>query len=155
MSDQEEVTEDDILKRLEDDNRDYAVHWLRQHWDGGWSSSKMNKHHKAFKYGKPDEYGHRDVIKVDFSKVHGKDRKHIKFHWKQNEKAVRSQMEMWNRYVGKNVLYVHARLGSTNWSSYEIDTKHPMYLEHIDDAFDTSYCDIYYDLDKGVSNEGQ
>ena len=149
MKDEELITDEDMEKRIFKEKNDYAINWLKQHSDCCWSSRKANKKHKSFVYGK-NENGERTVIGVDFSKVHGKDRKHIKYHWKMIRKAFTDQYEMWNRYVGKNVLYVHARLGSTNWSDYKIDEKHPMFLEHIDDAWDTSYCDIYYDLDKGV-----
>ena len=56
---------------------------------------------------------------------------------------------MFNSYVGKDVLYVHARQGGGNRDYYPIDTKHPMYLSDCDDYWDSTYCDIYYDLGKG------
>lgn len=149
MKEEELITDEDIQKRISEEKTDYAVDWLRQHCDWCWSSTKADKRHKSFVYGK-DENGERTVIGVDFSKVHGKDRKHIKHHWKMIRKAFTDQYEMWNRYVGKNVLYVHARQGGGNRSWYPIDTSHPMYLEDIDDAWDKTYCDIYYDLEKAL-----
>ena len=151
MKEEEVVTDEDAKKRIESEKTEYAITWLQQRMDWCWSSDRADRHHKSFIY-KKDESGERKPVAVDFSKVHGKARKHIKFRWKQITKAFTEQFDVWNKYVGKNVPYVHARLGSTNWSDYKIDTTHPMFLEHIDDAWDTSYCDIYYDLDKGISD---
>ena len=146
MSDEKIITDEEMKERIAEEQKEYAINWLKQHEDNCWCSWKDKKNHKAFIYGK-DENGDRVVVAINFSKVHGKDRKHIKHHWKMIRKAFTDQYKMWNKYVGKNVLYVHARLGSTNWSDYKIDENHPMFLEYIDDAWDTSYCDIYYDLD--------
>lgn len=145
MKDEEVVTEKEILDLIEIEKREYAINWLKQHCDWCWSSDKENKRHKAFIYGK-NEIGEKDIIKIDFSKVHGKDRKHIKYHWKLIVRAFNAQYEVWNRYVGKNVLYVHAKKGSDS----DIDKTHRMFLEIVDDAWDGNYCDIYYDLDSRV-----
>ncbi len=151
MSDEKIITDEETNERISEEQKEYAIGWLKQHCDWCWSSWKEHKRHKSFIYGK-NERGERVVVDVDFSKVHGRDRKHIKHHWKMIAKRYISQYEVWNKYVGKNVLYVHARLGSSNWSDYKIDEKHPMFLERIDDAWDSSYCDIYYDLDmKGAA----
>ena len=63
-------------------------------------------------------------------------------------KRVKKQYGIYNKYVGKNVLYVHARVGGANWDFFGMDeiTKHPLYLERIDDFFDSTYCDIYFKL---------
>lgn len=60
----------------------------------------------------------------------------------------RKQCDIFNKYVGKNVLYVHARVGGANWDFFGMDeiTKHPLYLERVDDYFDSTYCDIYFKL---------
>jgi hypothetical protein len=76
--------------------------------------------------------------------VHGKARKKYKLYLKQFKK----QYDMFNRHVGKNVLYVHARLGGLNWTrcgGSELE-KHPLYLEGINDSVDDTYCDIYFKL---------
>lgn len=66
-----------------------------------------------------------------------------------------TEYALFNEYVGKNVLYVHARIGGGNRDYYAEDwekiRKHPLYLADCDDCFDTTYCDIYYDLDKAVA----
>lgn len=76
--------------------------------------------------------------------LHGKARKKYKYILKQAKK----QFSMFNKYVGKNVLYAHARVGGANWDFFGMDeiTKHPLYLERIDDYFDSTYCDIYFKL---------
>jgi hypothetical protein len=76
--------------------------------------------------------------------VHGKARKKYKLYLKQFKK----QYDMFNKYVGKNVLYVHARVGGANWDFFGMDkiTKHPLYLERVDDYLDSTYCDIYFKL---------
>lgn len=76
--------------------------------------------------------------------LHGKKRKKYKLVLKH----ARKQYDIFNKYVGKNVLYVHARLGGSNWTFYggsELE-KHPLYLERVDDYFDNTYCDIYFKL---------
>ena len=76
--------------------------------------------------------------------LHGKKRKKYKLALKH----ARKQYGMFNKYVGKNVLYVHARLGGSNWTycgGSELE-KHPLYLERVDDYFDSTYCDIYFKL---------
>lgn len=76
--------------------------------------------------------------------LHGKKRKKYKLVLKH----ARKRYSMFNKYVGKNVLYVHARVGGANWDFLGMDeiTKHPLYLEKIDDFFDETYCDIYFKL---------
>ena len=76
--------------------------------------------------------------------LHGKARKKYKLALKH----ARKQYDTFNKYVGKNVLYVHARVGGANWDFFGMDeiTKHPLYLERVDDYFDSTYCDIYFKL---------
>ena len=56
------------------------------------------------------------------------------------------EWEMWNKYCGKNdVLYIHARQGTANWSDtdfHDYEDK-PWYLDGCNDADDSSYCDMY------------
>lgn len=68
--------------------------------------------------------------------------------YEQALKRVKKQYDIFNKYVGKNVLYVHARVGGANWDFFGMDeiTKHPLYLERVDDYFDSTYCDIYFKL---------
>lgn len=55
------------------------------------------------------------------------------------------QWEVWNKYAGRSdVLYIHAKIGGGNWPYYyrEVVDK-PWFIEKIDDAVDSVYCDIY------------
>ena len=59
-------------------------------------------------------------------------------------------LAVWNKYAGqKNVLYIHARLGTSNWSNttWEDFRKSSWFLDGCDDASDRSYCDIYAKID--------
>jgi hypothetical protein len=65
------------------------------------------------------------------------------------------QWELWNKYAGKDdILYIHARIGSENWSYYgkEVVGK-PWFLEKVDDAYDSTYCDIYAKIKPQVESE--
>lgn len=150
MKNEKPVSDEKLKEMIADEQTAYAINWIKQRNDWCWSSSRDRYWHKSFIYGK-DKNGYDEVIGVDFTKVHGKLRKHIKFAWKKIVKAYTAQYEMFNKYAGKNVLYVHARQGGGNRPWYPIDTKHPMYLSDVDDAWDSTYCDIYYDLDKSVA----
>lgn len=138
----------DVSDNIKEDKLAAAVNWLKQHSETVWDSWKDDKRHKSFIYGYDKELEKRTIVAIDFSKVHGKDRKHIKFAWKKIERAYAKQYELFNSMCGKNVLYVHARQGGGNRPYYPIDTKHPMYIADVDDAWDSTYCDIYYDLNK-------
>lgn len=68
---------------------------------------------------------------------------------------VRRQCETWNKYVGReDVLYIHSRMGGKSYSyDYDSETdtfrkrfvlsEQPWFLDHVRDAYDCTYCDIY------------
>lgn len=92
----------------------------------------------------------REVIGYHWDKIHGKKRKRIKYEIKKIKKEFQKQYDLFNSFVGKDVLYVHARLGGGNWNyfqGYKL-TKHPDYLNHCDDSWDSTYCDIYFKVNK-------
>lgn len=86
----------------------------------------------------------------NWKKIHGRARKEVKFIIKQSKKEAVEQYRIWNKYTGReDVLYIHAKLGSTSWSDikhYQYANK-PWYIESIDDSFDKVYCDIYAKID--------
>ena len=147
MKDESLVTDDEIKGIIDSIWLFRAKDWLQQHTLRTWSSDKAGRKHEAFVFAK-DDLGGKTVVAIDLSKVHGSDKKRLKLWRKAISKHVISQYSLFNRFVGKNVLYVHARQGGGNRAWYPIDTKHPMYLADVDDCFDSTYCDIYYDLDK-------
>lgn len=94
-----------------------------------------------------NEDGREVSIGIRWERVHGKVRKRLKFAIKRATRRVNEQYELWNRYAGeKDVLYIHARLGSRSWTDYatrEAITEQPWFLAKVDDYWDGSYCDIY------------
>lgn len=83
---------------------------------------------------------------IKWNNIHGKFRKHLKYLLKKTLSLYNKQNNMFNKYIGReDVLYIHARLGSRNWSdiTYKYYEKEPWYLDGIDDVYDRSYCDIY------------
>lgn len=93
------------------------------------------------------ENGWESPVAIRWDRFHGKARKRLKFAIKRAAKRVRAQYNLWNQYAGReDVLYVHARLGSTSWTDEETKssvTRQPWCLAKVDDYWDTSYCDIY------------
>ena len=88
----------------------------------------------------------KKVTGIRWERIHGKKRKNLKYLIKQAKKRVLKNSEMWNRYAGKeDVLYIHAKLGSSNWTGIKASTyeSEPWYLDSCDDLWDTCYCDIY------------
>ena len=83
--------------------------------------------------------------KIRWSRIHGRKRKILKTCIHNEMQKVKKQYETWNKYVGRaDILYIHARIGGGNWSYYHaaVDSQ-PWFLEKVDDAFDSTYCDIY------------
>ena len=115
-----QISEEEIKEEIEAAKKSAAERWLKQHCWTGFSTWKN----------------------------HGKDRKILKFKFKQLEKAIRSQYNLFNDYCGKKVLYVHARQGgrNRNYCGMNDISKHPLYLGDVDDSFDNTYCDIYFDI---------
>lgn len=90
---------------------------------------------------------HLSPAAIRWDKVHGRKRKVFKYIIKQTRKDVYTQFNMWNKYCGqKDVMYIHCRLGSGNWSSYDCDTiikAQPWFLDCVEDAYDHTYLDVY------------
>ncbi len=88
---------------------------------------------------------HFTPIGVRWDRIHGKKRKKFKYVIKTAYRRNREQLELFNRYCGRpDVLYIHARIGGGNWPYYCNEVKdQPWFICRIDDAFDSTYCDIY------------
>lgn len=93
-----------------------------------------------------NEFTYDKTVGFRWDLIHGKNRKKLKFALKKARRAVRRQLETFNKYAGRNdVLYVHARIGGFNWIPYGGDeiARKEWFLEKVDDYFDDTYCDIY------------
>ena len=87
-----------------------------------------------------------EVRKINWNMLGRKDKKYLKLEIKHRLKAFHKQFETFNKYCGKDdVLYIHARIGGGNWSYYDgLElSKQSWFIEKVDDAFDSTYCDIY------------
>ena len=83
--------------------------------------------------------------KVRWDRIKGWKRKALKTAIHNHNARYKRQYDTWNKYVGMdNILYIHARIGGGNWSTYYKDVAfQPWFIEKVDDAFDNTYCDIY------------
>ena len=104
------------------------------------------------KYLIKDSSGHTVGFRINL--LHGKRRKAVKYEVKRFVRMQRTQMSIWNRYAGReDVLYIHARLGSWNWSGVQWRgyKKEVWFLDGCDDIYDPSYCDIYARIDPATA----
>jgi len=88
-------------------------------------------------------------VRVRWENIHGKKKKILKTMVHNWARRYKKQYDTWNKYVGReDILYIHARIGGWNWPTYASEVVNtPWYIEHVDDAFDRSYCDIYAKID--------
>jgi len=82
------------------------------------------------------------------------------------EKRFRAQIEMWNRYAGRDdVLFIHSRMGyplESHWDSKNKETvvdrdlrNEPWFLDWVPDAYDETYIDIYARIDPSKLPKGE
>lgn len=95
-----------------------------------------------------DENGYTNYIDVRWDRIHGWKRKVLKTYIHNEIVRQRKQWEVWNKYAGReDILYIHARIGGNNWSYYSSEViNQPWFIEKVDDSFDSTYCDIYAQL---------
>lgn len=110
-----------------------------------WTETITNESH-------PEGYTveRQETVGIRWDRLHGNKRKAVKYYVKHKTRMTIRQYKLWDQYAGrKDVLYIHAKIGSTAWSDarwwdYE---KEPWFLGACDDAFDPAYCDIYAKID--------
>ena len=87
---------------------------------------------------------------IRWDRIHGWKRKVLKTYIHNEKQKCKKQCDVWNKYVGRDdILYIHSRIGGGNWSIYKDQVIHqPWFLEKVDDAFDSTYCDIYAKITK-------
>ncbi len=103
-----------------------------------------------------DNNGYEKYAEVRWDRIHGWKRKVLKTYAHNEYMRQRRQWEIWNKYAGRDdILYIHARIGGGYWTYYckEVVDK-PWFLEKIDDAYDSTYCDIYAKIKSSVESEG-
>lgn len=101
-----------------------------------------------------DEAGFTDCVDVRWDALTDDMRETLLAAVEEKQQAIQKQFDTFNKYVGKNVLYIHSRMGGGNWEHYEHKediTSKPWFLERVDDCVDGTYCDFYASLE-GVKN---
>ena len=151
MKDEEPWPRKELLVKAEYQGLYECVHACRSRFimNACWAEYSAHTDAVAEKYieFERDEDGvdHLSPVAIKWDKGHGRKRKVFKYVIKQAKKRVLKQFEVWNKYCGRDdVLYIHARIGGENWDTYrdEVETQ-PWFLEKVDDAFDSTYCDIF------------
>ena len=97
-----------------------------------------------------DDEGHKDYVDVRWDALTDEMRKKLEAAVERKQQAIQRQFDTWNKYVGKNVLYIHSRMGGGNWEYYEHKediTSKPWFLDRVDDCVDGTYCDFYASLE--------
>ena len=101
-------------------------------------------------------YKDGEIVDVVWNNIPNDLKERIKSAMDKAEQANRTQLEMYNKYVGRDdVLYIHARLGRSNWSdeAWKDYKDKDWFIEGCDDTYDSSYCDIYAKIRKEKRNE--
>lgn len=148
MKEEELVSQKKIKKMINADILFVVKRIIREYYIGeGCYIENNNPRKDILMYKNGDTFC---PIGYRWNKIHGKKRKKIKYEIKQIKKEYRKQYDLFNSFVGQDVLYVHARIGGDNWNYFEgwKLTKHPDYLGHCDDACDGTYCDLYFKIRK-------
>lgn len=152
MKDENIVSEEQMAEMIHDDILNIVCRIIEHGSLNCWSSWKDDTRNDILiRKNVVHEWGiEREVVGYRWNKIHGKKRKWIKFEIKQTKKRVKKQYEMWNRYVGQDVLYVHSRCGGDNWNYFGANKLliHPDFLDRCDDYWDGTYCDIYFKIKK-------
>lgn len=166
MKNEKAISKEDIKQRQKDDEVDICKSLIESDWlITNWSewSERTRRNCRKYLYNefevrenfKGEEYIHDIPVGIKWNKIHGKRRKNLKWEIKKNNKAVKEQFDMFNKYVGRDdVLMIHARIGGindslcdglSNWYYYggEKLREQPWFLNAVDDAEDGTYCDIY------------
>lgn len=136
------------LRRIESDELEDLC---RSNWypASGWrtyssATDKSVAYYIRGRWGDPDR-------SVRWERIHGKRKKMLKTAVHNRLMRYKKQFEIWNKYAGEEgVLYIHSRIGGGNWPYYYKEVvNQPWYIEKVDDAFDSTYCDIYARIKEG------
>ena len=147
MKDETAYTAEEINKNIADavcHSYDYALcSFPVGSLDPAWIESSDRTDRMLKRYTTYKDYR---VTEVKWNKIHGKLRKAMKYHARHAAKRMSGSLAMWNKYAGRNdVIYIHAKLGSINWSgtTWKNLAREPWFLDGEDDPYDSAYCNIY------------
>lgn len=154
MKTEEPVDLHEVTERIEVEECEFLIEssWIPNSYTSIFNdTTRRNKKRYMTYHYEVTEGGHSHIVydSVRWDRIHGRHRKDLKFAIKRSNQRFIEQYEMFNKYCGQDdVLYIHARIGGGNWKYYggeELKTQH-WFLEHVDDACDSTYCDIYAKL---------
>ena len=122
---------------------------FKAHWrEFGYRTDKIKKRYIKYDNKKP--------VSIKWDKLHGYKRKTVKYTIRKDKQRIIQNFETFNKYCGReDVLYIHARIGGWNWEAFKGSElmKQPWFLEKCDDAYDSTYCDIYAKIDPNTARE--
>jgi len=154
MSQEKTVSPDDIAKIA----HDHAMYECECLCESGFQldagcyemSERTRRLRRKYLIYSEDSY---TPIDVRWDRIHGKKRKAFKFAIRRVTSRTYTQYALFNRYCGcPDILYIHARIGGGNWPYYGEEVKdQPWFICKVDDAFDSTYCDIYARINPDIS----
>lgn len=113
-------------------------------------SSETDRICARYLFVETDEDGCKEYVDVRWDALDDNMRETLLAAVEEKQQAIQKQFDTFNKYVGKNVLYIHSRMGGGNWEYYESKDAlmaQPWFLERVDDCVDGTYCDFYASLD--------
>lgn len=123
--------------------------WGRSEWTTyndytEWRCKYFIENYEFYWNSMKDKPGYKEP-QIRWDRLKGKNKRIFITKVKNKLKKYHEQYDVWNKYAGKeDILYIHARIGGGNWPYYytEVVGK-PWFIEKVDDAYDSTYCDIY------------
>lgn len=110
-----------------------------------WNANGYSHEYSSYTRSLLKKYLDEETNEIKWNKIHGWKRKVLKTFIHNKVKLFKNQYDVFNKYAGRpDVLYIHARIGGYNWLCYKKEViNQPWFIEKIDDAYDSTYCDIY------------
>lgn len=157
MKDEQPIDYTDVRRDIE---LDVVENLCRSEWGRSpWTCYSIRTDKKAERYIKNLDCRYMDkddpeykAPEICWDRIKGKKRRIVKTRIKNELRGFKKQYEVWNKYCGReDILYIHARIGGGNWSSYcDQVVDQPWFLEKVDDGWDGTYCDIYAKIEVGA-----
>lgn len=155
MWDEKTITNEEMEKGLMEYVKDRAINELEITRDKYGSSTILGEKYpgviyKDIEHTDPDTKekwtDHDKAVGIEWDKIPPKKLNQLSEGVKNVIVSYITQMTAYNKYAGrKDVMMIHARIGGDNWKYYGGPKlrKEPWFLCKADDAFDSTYCDIY------------
>ena len=156
MRDEEPVDVEEICKKQE---VEICKELCEMHWNPNnpWveCSSTTKALCKKYINNYDKIYENYDSLSINWEVMTDQEKEILKDFMEKRFQHYREQWNLWNSFCGRNdVLYIHARQGTTNWSdtTFKDYEDKPWYLAGCNDAWDLSYCDMYAKIEPFTGN---